>query len=276
MAIVAGSGDLPRTLADGLVELGYRPFVVIAKGEADPALAAFDHVEMRLEDAGRFIPVLKAAGITHIVLAGGISRRPALFSMRPTFALLTMALKIAYGFARGDDALLRVIINAIESQGFTVVGAHEILPGILAERGAITAKKPSKGDLRDIEAACTALRLIGTLDLGQAAVAVGGRVVAIEGPEGTDMMLSRVAAMKQGNRIPDRLQGVVVKCAKPDQELRADLPTIGPRTIENAVKAGLRGVAVEAGRALILNRAATLAAANKEKIFVYGVEPSVP
>ncbi len=110
--------------------------------------------------------------------------------------------------------------------------------------------------------------------MGQGAVAVGGRVVALEGAEGTDAMLERVATLKSEGRVSARRRGVLVKLCKPEQDLRADLPSIGPSTVAGAVAAGLAGIAVEAGRALVLERSEVIEAANRAGLFVIGVERS--
>jgi DUF1009 family protein len=120
----------------------------------------------------------------------------------------------------------------------------------------------------------SACKALGTFDIGQAAVAEAGRVVALEGVEGTDAMLERITAMRQIGRMPpEGKNGVLVKTMKPGQDMRADLPAIGPNTIECVVRAGLRGIAVEAGHSIILEREMTLAAARQGGIFIYGLTP---
>ena len=176
----------------------------------------------------------------------------------------------------GDDALLQVAIGIIEAQGCRVIGAHEVAPGLLAKTGKLGAHSPSQDDIRDIEKAAEAARRLGELDIGQGSVSVGGRVVALEGVEGTDRMLDRVAALRAERRISARRKGVLVKLCKPQQDMRADLPTIGPSTVENAVKAGLAGIAVEAGRALVLEEQKMIAAADAAGIFVGGIHHGLP
>lgn len=272
VAVVAGSGRLPVNVAESLAEAGHSPFIVMLAGEADdPKLASFEHERLALEEIGSLLPLLKRRKITHVVLAGGVSRRPHWRQIRPTLALLRVLPKILIALARGDDGLLRVIIGEIEAEGFKVVGAHEIVPDLLASEGPMTRAKPLKGDMADLDAALAAARAIGVLDIGQAAVAIGGRVVALEGVEGTDGLLERVKELRHHGRIGARKRGVLVKCAKPGQELRADLPGIGPATVNAAHAAGLAGIGVEAGHSLVLDFGETVKRADALGLFVVGL-----
>jgi DUF1009 family protein len=172
----------------------------------------------------------------------------------------------------GDDKVLQMVIGLLESKGRRVIGAHEIAPDLLAMTGPIGSYSPSDDDIRDIAQAAKAADALGRLDVGQGAVSIGGRIVALEGVEGTDQMIERVAALRAEGRISNRRRGVLVKLCKPQQDVRADLPSIGVSTVLNARKAGLAGIAVEAGRALILDREAVVAAANEAGLFVCGID----
>jgi len=274
IAIIAGSGALPVALARGLEGRGHRPFVVSAGGEVDDpsAFAAFDGISLALEEIGRLVPALKKNRITHVVLAGGIGRRPNWKKLRPSIGLLRMLPVVVSRLAKGDNAVLSALVQHIEENGIRVVGAHQILPDLLAAPGALGRRSPTDRDRRDIDAAHEAARAIGALDIGQAAVAVGGRVIALEGIEGTDGLLERVGDLRTHGRIGGAAGGVLVKCAKPGQELRADLPTIGPLTVEAAHAAGLAGIAVEADRSLVLEAATVAARADALGMFVFGLK----
>lgn len=271
-AIIAGGGLLPVEVAKGLSQRGETPFLIIVKGEGDaPALKTYPHVEMELEQFASVRSLLKANGIARVVMAGTIARRPRIGKLRPILPLLPAIGRFILALASGDDALLRTIIGYLEAAGVKVVGAHEVVPDLLVGEGVHTAKKPSKDDARNIEAAFAAAKAIGELDIGQAAVAIGGRAIALEGIEGTDGLLERVAALRGHGRLAGRAGGVLVKCAKPGQELRADLPGIGVNTVEAAHKAGLNGIAVEAERALGLGFGELIARADALGLFVVGL-----
>jgi UDP-2,3-diacylglucosamine hydrolase len=270
-AIIAGNGLLPLEIARALREAGTEPLIVMVEGEADQALAGYDHLSTTLGGLGAHISKLKARGVTRVVLAGGITTRPRLRELKMDRYLIAGLPKVAAALRRGDNALLSTIVTLAESNGIRVAGAHEIVPALLARQGPLGRRKPRNADREDMRQAWRAARIIGELDIGQGAVSVRGRVIALEGAEGTDAMLARVAQLRQDRRIPAK-GGVLVKCAKPGQELRADLPSIGPRTIAGAAAAGLCGIAVERDRALVLDAARTAAEADKAGIFVTGID----
>ena len=274
IAVGAGAGRLPVELVERLVANGHRPFVVLIEGEADatsPVLTGQDHWIMPLEHIGLAAARFRREGVTHLVMAGGVSRRLRLRSLRPSFGILHMVPRVAASLARGDDNLLRAIVRYYEGQGITVVGAHEIMPDLLAPPGVLTSYAPKARDRADLKAAAIAARAIGALDIGQAAIAIGGRAVALEGIEGTDGLLQRTVGLRSNGRIAGRTGGVLVKCAKPSQELRADLPTIGVGTVELAHAAGLAGIGIEADRSIVLDMGAVASRADELGLFVVGL-----
>lgn len=278
VGIIAGGGSLPVEIARALARQGKLPFIVMAAGEVD-RIADFEPYEqatLRLEDVGSLLPILKQHHVTHLVTAGHITRRPRLSAMRLNLGLLAWLPSLFVGVTRGDDTVLKLFVRRIERSGIKVVGAHEIVPELVAAEGLLTKAAPRKADWRDIEAAHAAAKAIGALDIGQAAVAVGGRAIALEGVEGTDGLLERTRELRGHGRLAGRKRGVLVKCAKPGQELRADLPSIGPLTVEAAHAAGLAGIAVEAGRSLVLEGPATIGRANALGLFVIGLPAAEP
>lgn len=273
VGIIAGGGSLPVEVAAGLAEAGHPPVIILVKGQADRQsdLTIYEHESLALEDIGSLVALLRRRRITHLVLAGEIRRRPRLVDMRPNLGLLALIPSLAMALARGDDGLLKILTRGLEARGVKVVGAHEVVPRLVAAEGPLTKAVPRKSDWRDIEAAHAAAKAIGALDIGQAAIAIGGRTVALEGVEGTHGLLERTQQLRGHGRLAGKTRGVLVKCAKPGQELRADLPSIGPRTVEAAHAAGLAGIAVEAGRSLILEGPAVVARANALGLFVFGL-----
>lgn len=273
IAIVAGGGRLPLDVIDRLVEEGRRPTIVAIDGECelgeDPS--RYDLIRMPAEHLGLAPARLKQLGMTHVVMAGAVTRRPAVSKVRLGWRVVRWLPALLAAFARGDDGLLRIVVRYVESFGLKVVGPHEVVPDLLAAKGAIGAVKPQRGDWRDIMAAFRAAKAIGGLDIGQAAIAVGGRVIALEGVEGTDGLLSRTRELRSHGRIAATKRGVLVKCAKPAQEMRVDLPTIGPRTVDDAHAAGLAGIAVEAGRSLVLDQGETVRRADALGLFLVGI-----
>lgn len=275
IAIIAGGGALPVAVAQTLKTQGLKPLVVVIDGETSPSFFdGIEHIVMSVEQLGKLLPLLKKKNVTRLIMAGNIARRPRLSAIKWNYSTLALLPRVAMALLRGDDGLLRSLVNIAETNGIKVVGAHEIVPDLLAAEGVLTKTIPLKSDSRDIEAASTAAFTIGQLDIGQAAVAVGGRVIALEGIEGTDGLLARTKDLRNHGRIAGKTRGVLVKRCKPQQERRVDLPAIGPDTIKMAHAAGLAGVAVEAGRSFILEFEATISAANELGIFIVGLCPT--
>jgi DUF1009 family protein len=274
IGVIAGSGALPVAIVTTLLRQGASPYVVLLEGEADdhPAYAASDHVRFRAEELGLLLPTLRKANVGRMVFAGGVGRRPRLTAIRWTWPVLRVLPRLAVALGSGDDKLLRTLVAFVEEHGISIVGAHEIAPSLLAPEGVLTRRGPVGADRRDIEAASAAAIAIGRLDIGQAAIAIGGRAVALEGVEGTDGLLARTAALRGHGRLAGKQRGVLAKRCKPQQELRVDLPAIGPDTVTGAHAAGLVGIAVEAGKTFILDYDRTIALADEHGMFVLGLK----
>lgn len=272
VAIIAGGGGLPVAVAASLAARKADPFVFVVEGEADPdQFREVAHTVMPLERFPQAIDMMIAMGVDRLVLAGSIGRRVALRHVRWNLRMLKTLPRLARALLRGDDGLLRTVIGIFEGEGIRIVGAQEIVPDLLAPAGCLTAADPGREGWRDIRAACRAALLLGRLDIGQGAIAIGGRAIALEGVEGTDGLLERTVALRANPRIARYRGGALVKLSKPGQELRVDLPGLGPETIARAARAGLAGVAIDAGRAFILDYGRTIAAANDAGLFVVGL-----
>ena len=276
LAIIAGSGFLPYYVAQAAQQAGETPFIIQLRNEADLDWQGFESASISVGDVSSLGKILASHNIGRVVLSGGVSRRPEWREIRPNLKMIAKVPSIIRTLlSGGDDTVLQMVIRLIEAQGAKVIGAHEIAPGLLATTGALGKHAPNDDDRRDIAKAAKAALALGALDVGQGAVSVGGRIVALEGVEGTDGMLARVAALRAEGRISARRKGVLVKLCKPQQDIRADLPTIGPSTVHNAAKAGLAGIAVEAGRAFVLDREAMLQAADEAGLFICGIDTAL-
>ncbi|WP_135082004.1 UDP-2,3-diacylglucosamine diphosphatase LpxI [Terasakiella sp. SH-1] len=266
LGLLAGKGDLPKRIVEQCVKEG-RPFHIIAfKGQTEPELVeGHPHTWVRLGAAGKTIATLKEQQVQSLLMAGPI-KRPSLAAMRPDgWGLKFLAKTGAAAF--GDDGLLSRVIQALEEEGFKVIGAHEVLKDLLAPAGLLSQNKPDEQALKDIEKGFAIAHAIGELDVGQGCVVQQDLVLAVEAIEGTDQMLSRCKELKR-----DGPGGVLVKAKKPNQEKRADLPTIGVATIINAHQAGLRGIAVEARGSIIVDQDKVIAKANELGLFLIGIE----
>lgn len=260
LALILGAGELPRVLraarpdAEALGVAGFGPDDVPSFG---------------IEELGRVLADLPARGIGRVCFAGAI-RRPSVDPARLHPATLPLVPRIQAAMAGGDDAALGVVVELFEEAGMEVVGAAELVPELLAGKGALGAVGPDGAAERDARRATALLSVTGAADLGQGCVVAGGHVLAVEALPGTDWMLESVAALREdGPPVPGG--GLVMKRPKPGQDRRVDLPAIGPETVRLATAAGLTGIAVEAGGVLILDREDTIAAADAAGLFVWGV-----
>jgi DUF1009 family protein len=271
LGLIAGGGALPLEIvrACGLTD---RPvFVVRLKGMADPALAAFEGLEAGIAELGKAIKAFKQAGCDSVCFAG-IVPRPDWPALVPDLRGLSALPRVLASARSGDDALLRAVAAEFEREGFVVEGAEQVVAGLAIGLGPVGALRPSPADEADIALAMRAARAIGRLDIGQAAVAAHGLVLAVEAQEGTDALLRRCAelpALLRGS--PGALVGVLAKAPKSLQDRRIDLPTIGPATVMAAAQAGLAGIVGEAGALLVVERAQVIEAADELGLFIVGL-----
>lgn len=268
LGIIAGGGELPRILIEHCRQ-NKRDFVVLAienNADKDSFPNEVPHKWIRIGQAGSGFKYFADEKVSEVVMIGTI-RRPSLADLVPD-------LRTASFFARvgmkslGDDGILRALVKEIESENMRVVGIHEVLPDLLVHEGVLTKTKPDKKALADIARGTEVAYCLGKLDVGQSVVVQQGLVLGVEGIEGTDALIKRCGSyQRQGEG------AVLVKLRKPQQDMRIDLPTIGMQTIENLHQAGMRGLAVHAGNALIVNEKAVIETANKYKMFIIGIVP---
>jgi len=266
LGIIAGGGALPRRLAEAAAALGRKPLVVAIAGAVEPAtLACFEHVSLDIAAVGKLVDTFRDAGIRDLVLAGGL-KRPNFSELRPDWRGLKLLPRVVVAARRGDDALLTTLVGYLEEEGFCVLGADDVLGELLAPEGLIGTLAPTPEQARDVARAAEVALALGRLDIGQAAIVRDGQVLGVEAAEGTDALIERCGALQPAGR-----GGVLAKLAKPGQERRVDLPTIGTRTVALAAASRLAGIAIEAGGALILDRPAVAAAADAAGLFVLGI-----
>jgi DUF1009 family protein len=268
LGIIAGGGMLPAKVATAARAAGRPVFILGLEGFADAAvLAPWPHEIQRLGAAGRIVAALRENGCQDLVMIGPV-RRPSLLDLRPDVAGARLLARVGHAAFAGDDGLLAAVIRVLTEEGFRVIGAHEIIQEAVAPGGVLTRTRPDAQAMADINRGVQVTRLLGSADVGQGCVVQQGLVLAVEAIEGTDAMLARAGALRR-----DGIGGVLVKLAKPGQDRRADLPTIGPDTVRNAAAAGLRGLAFEARATILADREACLAEADAAGLFLLGLDP---
>ncbi|WP_152048184.1 LpxI family protein [Aureimonas psammosilenae] len=270
LGIAGGGGSLPRIIADAAAANGWRPHILGVADGIKSDWSPYPSRPMAWGKLGDGLNWLRVSGARKLVLCGTVSVRPDFKSILPSWRTLMMMREIFGVMRGGDDNLLRAATRTFEARGFEVVGVQAIVPSLLAPDGLIAGHAPDPHEEAAISRGVAAATTLGALDIGQAIVASRDRVVALEGIEGTREMLHRVADLKRRGRIGRNERCVLVKCRKPDQDDRFDLPSIGSATVDEAAEAGLAGIAVTAGGSLVLGLDDVRQAAHDKGIFVVG------
>jgi DUF1009 family protein len=268
LGLIAGNGRFPIIFADNARKLGYHVSAVAHEGETDPELA--NHVDrihwIKIGQLNKLIKAFKEDQVHQAVMLGGIKKTHVFTTVRPDFRALALAARLALW---KDDDILREIAKELEKEGITICESTFGLEGILADEGPLTTRVPSEKEWEDIRYGWEVAHEIGRLDIGQCIVVKDRVVVAVEAVEGTD------EAIKRGGQLA-KDGAVVVKRCKPQQDLRFDLPAVGPRTIEIMASVSAAVLAIEAGRTIILDRDMALKKAKSAGIAVVGIVKPPP
>jgi DUF1009 family protein len=276
LAIICGGGNFPAAVADAVARRGRRPVMFGIKGWADAAvIERYAHHWISIGQAGRFFRLARAEHCRDVLFIGTLLR-PPLSQLRLDWQTIKLMPRVIRFFRGGDDKLLSGVAGIAESGGLRVVGIKDVAPEVFVPEGVMGRHAPSERDKADIARALTVIRALGPFDVGQAAVVANNNVLAVEAAEGTDNMLVRIAELRKLGRVTSSPGvGVLVKAPKPGQDRRFDLPSIGPRTIENIARAGLAGLAVAAGSTMIADADQAIAAADRAGIFLVGVREEI-
>jgi DUF1009 family protein len=272
VGVIAGGGVMPFAVADSLKARGLDPILFALKGVCDPtATERFRHHWITVGQYGRAKKLLRAENCKNLVFIGTLVR-PALSEIRLDWETIRVMGRVWSAFRGGDDHLLSGIGRIFEQEGFRLLGLKEVAPDLLMPEGCVTRTLPDPSAMADIARGHDVLHALGPFDIGQAVVVIDGHVVGVEGIEGTDELLARIASLRAAGRIRSaKGRGVLVKAPKSGQDLRFDLPTIGSRTIEKAAAAALAGVAVLAGNTVVADPQAMIEAADTAGLFVTGL-----
>ncbi|KQW22928.1 hypothetical protein ASC80_06250 [Afipia sp. Root123D2] len=272
IGLIAGGGVLPFAVAESLSARDVTPVLFPLKGFCDPEqVNRFRHRWVALGQFGKMMSAMRSEGCRDIVFIGSLVR-PALSDLRLDWKTIRLIPTIVKGLRGGDDHMLSATADMFERDGFRLLGLHDVAPDLLMPEGCVTFAKPDDAALSDIAMGRDVLRATGPFDIGQGAVVIDRHIVSLEDIGGTDSLLARVAGLREEGRLrakPGR--GVLVKAPKPGQDLRFDLPALGPRTVAGAAAAGLAGIAIAAGHSVVAEPQAMIEAADKAGLFVIGL-----
>jgi UDP-2,3-diacylglucosamine hydrolase len=272
VGVIAGGGAMPFAVAESLAARGIAPVLFPLRGACDPVrVEKFRHRWISVGQLGRATRLFREEGCRDLIFIGTLMR-PSLSEIRFDIKTLRLLGNVIRAFRGGDDHLLSGVGRLLEQDGFHMVGIKDVAPDLLMPEGCITRAWPSGNATTDIERGRAVLAALGPFDIGQAVVVIDGHVVAVEDIEGTDGLLQRVARLRSEGRIRAASgRGVLVKAPKSGQDLRFDLPTIGPRTVEGVAAAGLSGIAVIAGNTIAAEPQAMIELADAKYLFVIGL-----
>jgi UDP-2,3-diacylglucosamine hydrolase len=272
VGLIAAGGVMPFAVADSLRQRGVDSVLFALRGICDPKrVEHFRHHWISIGQLGRATRLFRAEGCRDLVFIGNLVR-PALSEIRLDWGTLRVIGQVWAAFRGGDDHLLSGIGRIFEQDGFRMVGLKEVAPDLLMPEGCLTRSMPDEHAAADIARGREVLAALSPFDIGQAVVVIDGNVVAVEDIEGTDGLLARIARLREQGRIrAEGQRGVLVKAPKSGQDLRYDLPTVGPRTVEEAVKARLAGIAVVAGNTLVAEPQEVIEVADAAGLFVTGL-----
>ncbi len=271
LAIICGGGSFPGAVADAVVRHGRQPVMFGIRGWADAAvIGRYAHHWIAIGQVGRFFRLARAENCREVLFIGTVLR-PPIKQLRLDWQTIRLMPRVIRFFRGGDDKLMSGVAGVMESGGLRVVGVKDVAPEVFVPEGVLGRHQPSARDRNDIIRALKVIATLGPFDIGQAAIVADNHVLAVEAAEGTDHMLARITELRRLGRVTSPPgTGVLVKAPKPGQDRRFDLPSIGPRTIENVARAGLAGMAVTAGSTMIAETDKVIAAADREGIFLVG------
>jgi DUF1009 family protein len=270
IGLLAGAGRFPILFAQEAKRMGHAIVAVGVRNVTDQSLEA-EVAEMHYFKIGQIegpIQVMKKAGVRKAIMAGKVQHGSIFRDLLPDFR----ALKVLAGLRdKRADTILKAVADEFAKDGIEFISSATYLQHLIAQPGVLTRREPDPGEMRDVELGWKAAKALAGMDVGQTVVVSSGAVVALEGLEGTDACICRAHELTRSDGTGVNL--VVVKVAKPKQDLRFDLPVIGIETIEVLRSAGARLLAVEAGKNLILDKTHVLAAADRAGICIIALKP---
>ena len=277
LGLIAGNGRFPGLLLDAARAHGLRVVVAALREETDPAIEARAAADamirvhwLSLGELSRLIDIFQREGVTRATMAGQVRHRQIFSSIRPDWRLAKLLLSLG---TRSTDSLLGAIAKVLADEGITLISSTAYLEPLLARTGVLTARAPSAHELADIAYGRGIAQQLAAIDLGQTVVVAAGACVAVEAMEGTDATILRAGELMRSIEHDDSSSTLaraltVVKVAKPNQDMRFDVPVIGMRTIESMRAAGATCLALEAGRTLLFDPEAIRAAADAAGISI--------
>ena len=264
IGLIAGNGQFPIIFCKKAKEAGFKVYAAAYRQEADPEIAAHvNEIEwFHVGQVSRLIKYFKKHRIDQAVMLGGVKKTNIFKDLKPDIKAISLIAGLRHTH---DDGILRAFAGLLEKNGIAVKSSTFLLPDLLAPEGCWTRRKPSRGEMAEIGLGWKVAKEIGRLDIGQCVVAGGGSILAVEAVDGTDATIKRGGGLSRGN-------AVVVKVCKPAQDERFDVPAIGVDTIRTMAEAGAHVLAIEAGKAIVFDRAEMIRLADRHDITIVALD----
>jgi DUF1009 family protein len=270
LGLIAGNGRFPLLVLDAARARGMEVVVAAIHEETDPAIVQHGAQAVHwlsLGELSRLIETFKSAGVERAVMAGQVKHKQIFSSIRPDWRLLKIIMSLG---TRNTDSLIGAVAQVLADEGITLINSTELLEPLLARPGVLTRRGPTEGERADVEYGRRVARHLALYDIGQTVVIAGAACVALEAMEGTDEVIERAGRIVQADAGASTLSRglTVVKVAKPEQDMRFDVPVVGLRTIDTMRRVGATCLAVDAGRCLVLDGETVIHAADEAGITI--------
>ncbi len=265
VGLIAGNGRFPFLVLEAARSQGIDMVVAAIKEETFPEIE--DESEnvhwMSLGQLGKLIKTFKSEGVSQAVMAGQVKHKQIFSGIVPDLKMIQMLAGLA---TKSTDSLIGGVAKVLEKEGIQLMDSTAFLGPLLPDPGVLSARTPSEEEQQNLDYGCRIVRELGRLDLGQSAVVCDGACVALEAMEGTDAVVRRAASLVNGRQL------TLVKLAKPNQDLRFDVPVVGPETLTTMMESNVTALAVEAGKTLMIDREDLIRTADENNITIVAVE----
>jgi len=263
--LIAGNGKFPFLVLEAARSQGIDMVVAAIKEETFPEIE--QHAKtvhwLSLGQLGKLIKTFKSEGVDHAVMAGQVKHKQIFSSIVPDLKMIQLLASLA---TKNTDSLIGAVARVLENEGIQLIDSTLFLRPLLPDPGVLTRRAPSEEEKRDLDYGYKIARELGRLDLGQSVAVTDGACIALEAMEGTDAVMERAASLVNGRPLR------IVKLAKPNQDLRFDVPVIGPATVRLMARLSVSALAVEAGKTLMIDREELIREADAQGIAIVAVE----
>ncbi len=267
LAIIAGRGQIPTMIIDKCQKENIKYQLFLLNGEKyENDYKEYSPIILKYGEVSKLIDIVQEENITNLIMAGGVTK-PDFKSIKVDGKSAKLLTRILAKKLLGDESVLDSVVKFFEKEGLKVIKIQDFLDNIISKKGNLTKTGPSKEDKENINIAKNAINHFSKFDVGQSVIVAQKQIIAVEAAEGTDEMIKRSSSLD----ITYKNSAILVKINKKNQSDKADLPTIGIKTIENCIKNGIKGIAIQSKLTLVLDKEKVIELANENGIFIVAI-----